>query len=72
MVYWKCQDKGLEKALSNGNVALTDESFALKVLKLIEVKSILNKAKFVELRICEKISNFMKENFIEDLKYFEE
>ncbi len=52
-------------------VALTDESFALKVLKLIEVKSILNKAKFVELRICEKISNFMKENFIDDLKYFE-
>ena len=52
-------------------VALTDESFALKVLKLIEIKSILNKAKFVELKICEKLSNFMKENFIEDLKYFE-
>ena len=32
----------------------------------------LTKAKFVELKICEKISDFMKENFIEDLKYFEE
>ncbi len=52
-------------------VVLTDESFALKVLKLIEVKSVLNKAKFVELRVCEKITNFMKENFMEDLKYFE-
>ena len=52
-------------------VSLTDESFSLKVLKLIEVKSILNKAKYVKLKICEKISNFMKENFIEDLKYFE-
>jgi len=52
-------------------VALTNESFAFKVLKLIEIKSISNKAKFVELKICEKISNFMKENFIEDLKYFE-
>ena len=62
----------LRESTIKWNVALTDESFALKVLKLIEVKSILNKAKFVELRICEKISNFMKENFIEDLKYFEE
>ena len=52
-------------------VSLTDESFSLKLLKLIEVKSILNKAKYVKLKICEKVSNFMKENFIEDLKYFE-
>ena len=52
-------------------VSLTNESFAFKVLKLIEIKSISNKAKFVELKICEKVSNFMKENFIEDLKYFE-
>ncbi len=52
-------------------VSLTDESFSLKILKLIEVKSILNKAKYVKLKICEKVSNFMKENFIEDLKYFE-
>jgi ribonuclease E len=62
----------LRESTIKWNVALTDESFALKVLKLIEVKSVLNKAKFVELRICEKISNFMKANFIEDLKYFEE
>tara|TARA_B110000196_G_scaffold319558_1_gene337973 strand:- start:611 stop:2449 length:1839 start_codon:yes stop_codon:yes gene_type:complete len=52
-------------------VSLTDESFALKVLKLVEVKSILNKARSVELKICEKVSSFMKENFIEDLKHFE-
>ena len=52
-------------------VSLTNESFALKVLKLIEAKSISNKAKYVKLKICEKVSNFMKENFIEDLKYFE-
>ena len=52
-------------------VSLTDESFSLKILKLIEVKSILNKAKYVKLKICEKVSNFMKENFIKDLHYFE-
>ena len=52
-------------------VSLTNESFALKVLKLIELKSVLKKAKFVKLRISEKVSNFIKENFLEDLKYFE-
>jgi len=62
----------LRESTVKWKVELTDESFALKVLKLIEVKSELNKAKFVELKICEKISNFMKENFIEDLKYFED
>ncbi|MDC1159754.1 Rne/Rng family ribonuclease [Candidatus Pelagibacter sp.] len=62
----------LRESAIKWKVTLTDESFASKILKLVEVKAILNKAKFVELRICEKISNFMKENFIEDLKYFEE
>ena len=62
----------LRESTVKWEVSLTNESFALKVLKLVEVKSILNKAKFVELRICEKVTNFMKENFIEDLKYFED
>ncbi len=53
-------------------VSLTDESFSLKVLKIVEIKSIQNKAKYVELKICEKLLNFIKENFLEDLKYFEE
>ena len=52
-------------------VSLTNESFALKVLKLIELKAILKKAKFVKLRISEKVSTFIKENFLEDLKYIE-
>ena len=43
----------------------------MKILKLVEVKAVLTKAKFVELKICEKISDFIKENFIDDLKYFE-
>ncbi|MBT3693502.1 Rne/Rng family ribonuclease [Candidatus Pelagibacter sp.] len=62
----------LRESAVKWKVALTDESFAMKVLKLVEVKSVLSKAKFVELKICEKISDFMKENFIDDLKYFEE
>ena len=62
----------LRESAVKWKVTLTDESFAMKILKLVEVKSVLTKAKFVELKICEKISDFMKQNFIEDLKYFEE
>jgi len=62
----------LRESAVKWKVTLTDESFAMKILKLVEVKAVLAKAKFVELKICEKISDFMKENFIEDLKYFEE
>ena len=61
----------LRESVVKWKVTLTDESFALKILKLIEVKAVMNKAKFVELKVCEKISDFMKENFIDDLKYFE-
>jgi ribonuclease E len=62
----------LRESAVKWKVTLTDESFAMKILKLVEFKAVLTKAKFVELKICEKISDFMKENFIEDLKYFEE
>jgi len=62
----------LRESAVKWKVTLTDESFAMKILKLVEVKAILTKAKFVELKICEKISDFMKENFMEDLKYFED
>ena len=61
----------LRESAVKWKVALTDESFAQKILKLVELKAILNKAKFVELRVCYKISAFLKKNFIEDLTYFE-
>jgi len=61
----------LRESAIKWKVNLTDESFGLKILKLVELKAVLNKAKFVELKVCEKISNFLKENFIEDLTYFE-
>ena len=62
----------LRESAIKWKVTLTDESFALKILKLVEVKAVLTKAKFVELKICEKISDFIKQNFIDYLKYFEE
>ena len=61
----------LRESAVKWKINLTDESFALKILKLVELKAILNKAKFVDLKVCKKISDFLKENFIEDLTYFE-
>ena len=61
----------LRESAVKWKVDLTDESFAQKLLKLVELKTVLNKAKFVDLKVCEKISNFLKDNFLEDLKYFE-
>ena len=61
----------LRESAVKWKISLTDESFALKILKLVELKTVLNKAKYVDLKVCEKISNFLKENFIDDLKYFE-
>ena len=61
----------LRESAVKWEILLTKESFALKVIKLMEVKSILNKAKFVKIKVNEKIKNFINENFTEDIKYFE-
>ena len=61
----------LRESAVKWKISLTDESFAQKILKLVEIKSIINKAKFVDLKICEKISNYLKNNYIDDLNYFE-
>ena len=61
----------LRESAVKWKVELTDESFAQKLLKLVELKAILSKAKFVELKVCKKISDFLKENFVNDLTYLE-
>ena len=61
----------LRESAIKWKVTLTDESFAQKLLKLVELKAVVNKAKFVELKVCNKISDFLKENFVNDLTYFE-
>ena len=61
----------LRESAVKWKINLTDESFALKILKLVELNAVIKKAKFVTLKVCEKISNFLKGNFIEDLTYFE-
>ena len=61
----------LRESAIKWKVRLTDESFAQKILKIVELKAVINKAKFVELKVCKKISDFLKENFVNDLTYFE-
>ncbi len=51
-------------------IKLTKESYALKILKLLELKTIENKAKFIEMRTNESIKTFVEDNLIENLNYF--
>ena len=53
------------------SIKLTNESFTLKILKMIEIKTIENNAKIIDLQINSKISNFIDENFKENVNYFE-
>ena len=53
------------------NISLTNQSFAQKIIKLIEVKAISSKAKIVNTNIPEKIKSFISDNFQKDLKYLE-
>ena len=54
----------LRESAVKWKVELTDESFAQKLLKLVELKAVLNKAKFVDLKVCKKISDFLKINLL--------
>ena len=53
------------------SLKLTNETFSLKILKLIEIKTLEINAKIVELFVSEKISEYLNANYIEDIKYFE-
>ena len=53
------------------HISLTNQSFAQKIIKLIEVKAIKSKAKIVNANVPEKIKNFLFDNFQKDLKYME-
>ncbi len=61
----------LRESAIKWKVTLTDESFAQKLLKIVELKAVINKSKYVELKVCDKVSQFLKENFVNDLTYFE-
>ncbi len=53
------------------DIKLTDESFVLKLLKLVELKSLENKSKIIIVEVNKKISQFIEENFLKNIEYFE-
>ena len=53
------------------SIKLTNESYALKILKMIEIKTIENNAKIVDAQINNKVSDFIEDSYKEDLNYFE-
>jgi len=52
-------------------INLTTESYSLKLLKMIELKSISNKAKQINALVPPKILEFINQNFLDDVRYFE-
>tara|TARA_B100000123_G_C25673710_1_gene403149 strand:- start:179 stop:1030 length:852 start_codon:yes stop_codon:yes gene_type:complete len=53
------------------HMKLTDETFVLKIIKLIEIKSLEHNAKLVELTINQKIEKHIADHYEEAVKYFE-
>ena len=60
----------LRESIVKWDIKLSNESFALKILKLVELKSIENKSKIVKISLNEKICNFIQKNYLKDINYF--
>ena len=61
----------LRESYVKWNIQLTDESFANKILKLVEIKSVKNNSKKINFLINDKINKYIDDNFLEEIKYFE-
>ena len=61
----------LRESAIKWKMSLTNESFAQKILKVVEINAVTNKAKNVEVKISDKVSSYLKENFIDNLNFFE-
>ncbi len=52
------------------NLKLSNETFVLKIIKLIELKTLESNAKIVKINLNEKLAKFINENYIDDLNFF--
>ncbi|MFL2897482.1 MAG: Rne/Rng family ribonuclease [Candidatus Pelagibacter sp.] len=52
-------------------ISLTNETYALKVIKKLEIEAIENKAKIVDLSVCEQINNYIKDNLNKNIEFIE-
>ena len=53
------------------SIKLSNESFALKIIKMIEIKALENNSKIIDVKINNKIYDFIEKNFKENINYFE-
>jgi len=52
------------------NLKLSNETFVLKIIKLIELKTLENNAKIIKINLNERINNFIKDNYMDDFDFF--
>jgi|TARA_B100000959_G_scaffold11297_1_gene11320 ribonuclease E len=52
------------------SLKLSNETFVLKIIKLIELKTLESNAKIIKIYLNEKINNFIKDNYMDDFDYF--
>ena len=52
-------------------ISLTNETLALKIIKLIEIQIIEAKAKIIDLKLCEQVCNYIEDCLSENLNYVE-
>ena len=52
-------------------IALTNETFALKIIKLLEINAVNNKAKIIDINICKQINDYINKHLSENIKYIE-
>ena len=52
-------------------MTLSLDSFSLKIIKLAEEQSLINKAKIVKIEVCEQVGKYILEKFKDEIKFYE-
>ena len=52
-------------------ISITNETFALKILKILEINAVDNKVKTIDVSLCEQVNNYLLKNLSEHIKYIE-
>ena len=61
----------LRESFVKWKISLTNETFALKIIKLIEIQISETKAKVIDIKLCEQLCNFIDNNLKENLIFVE-
>ena len=63
--------QSLRESFVKWKISLTNETFALKIIKLIEIQITETKAKVIDIKLCEQVCNFIENNLKENLTFVE-